>query len=67
MPKQMLELACPFCGTSHDHEAYSKIPQEKVDCSCGATATLRVLKSTRRGTVHECEWSFDDQSGGADA
>jgi hypothetical protein len=63
----MLELACPFCGTSHDHEAYSKIPQEKVDCSCGATATLRVLKSTRRGTVHECEWSFDDQSGGADA
>ena len=67
MPKQVLELECPFCGTSHDHGTYSKIPSEKVDCSCGATATLRVLKSTRKGTVRECEWSFGDQSGGADA
>lgn len=57
--RQRLELVCAFCGTAHEHETYTELPREKIDCKCGATAELTVLSTDRIKTVRKCEWSFE--------
>ena len=50
MPKQVLELECPFCGTSHDHETYSKSRKRKSIALAGRRRRCACSRALARAT-----------------
>lgn len=55
--REVLQLKCPYCERRREHDTWSEIPVEKIDCSgCGAVATLKVISSNGRVVMRAIEW-----------